>query len=174
MNPLRIYDYLVTMRQRVLDAVRPLTPAQLQREFPFGLRTIGSTLTHVMISEWYYVERLAGREVVPYAQWPIKYETPPAFEVIEATWTPQARNVRASIAAERDWERPVTWISFPDQHGRRARITASAGDMMAQLVLHEVHHRAQVMAMLRMSGDGVKPLEDVDYNEIMYERRMID
>src|SRR6185369_13797854 len=71
------------------------------------------------ISEWYYIERLEGRVVPPYEQWPIKYENPPAFDVVEATWREQMKNVRVSVAAQRDWNRKITYLSFPDDNGRR-------------------------------------------------------
>lgn len=178
MDPLKIYDYLTKARQRVLDALRPLTPQQYQHQFTFGLKTISATLTHIMISEWYYIERLEGRTVPPYEQWPIQYEKPPAFDVIDSTWREQAKNVRAAVAAERDWARRITWLSFPDDSrgGKRFHITATAGDFFTQLALHEVHHRAQVMAMLRTlpgAGAGGTPVQDIDYNDLMFERREI-
>ena len=171
MDPLRIYDYLAKARERVLDAVRPLTPQQCHHRFGFGLNTIASTVTHIMVSEWYYIERLAGRPVPPYEQWPIKYEDPPAFGVVEKAWREQAKNTRASIAGERDWTRKVTWLSFPDARGKRFHVSATAGDLFTQLALHEVHHRAQIMAMFREFGGAVPPLADLDYNALMFERR---
>lgn len=173
MNPIKVYDYLMLARQRVLDAVRSLTPQQYQQPFPFGLKTISSTLTHIMISEWYYIERLEERTVPPYEQWPIKYNEPPAFEVIDKTWSEQARRVRAAIAAERDWNRSITYLSFPDERGRRYQITATAGDFFTQLALHEVHHRAQIMSMLRELGDAATPVQDIDYNDLMYSKREV-
>lgn len=173
MNPLRIYDYLIRTRGMVLDAVRPLSPEQYTRVFPIGLSTIASTLTHLMISEWYYIERLQSRIVPPYAQWPIHYETPPAFEIVETTWRTQMNNVREVIAAERDWSRPVSFDSFPNAEGKRFHVAMTPGDLLAQLSLHEVHHRAQLMAMLRLMGDGVKPLSDIDYGTLMFERTPI-
>ncbi len=171
MDPLRIYDYLIMSRERIMDAVRPLTPEQYHRAFTFGLKSISSTLAHIMISEWYYIERLAGRPVPPYEQWPIQYERPPGFDVIERTWPDQAKNVRAAIAAVRDWRRNITYLGFPDDHGKRFHVTATAGDFLTQLALHEVHHRAQLMAMLRELGGAVKPVQDIDYNDLMFERR---
>ncbi len=173
MDPLRIYDYLIKSRERVLDALRRLTREQYESRFAFGLNTIASTLTHIMISEWYYIERLEGRPVPAYAQWPIQYEKPPAFDVVERTWREQMKSIRAAIAAQRDWNRKITYVSFPDDDGKRFHITASAGDILTQLALHEVHHRAQIMAMLREMGDA-RPgplLEDLDYNTLMYDRR---
>lgn len=175
MNPLKIYDYLITTRGHVLAAVRPLTPEQYCRQFDFGLKSIGATLTHIMISEWYYSERFEGRIVPPYDQWPIQYERPPAFDVIEATWRGQMERIRAVVAAERDWERAITWDSFPDEAGQRFHIGATAGDMFTQLALHEVHHRAQVMVMLRKLRGGASgaALADLDYNALVFERRPI-
>lgn len=173
MDPRKTYDYLTQARARVLGSVRPLSPEQYRRRFPFGLGTIASTLAHIMISEWYYVERLTGRTVPPYAQWPIKYEAPPDFAVVDATWSRQAAHVRAALAEERDWNRTVAYESFPNSQGRRFTISATAGDFFMQLALHEVHHRAQIMAMLRQLGEGVTPVEDVDYNDLMFTREEI-
>ncbi len=173
MDPLKIYDYFIKTRERVLDAVRPLSPEQYQRQFTIGLKTIAATLTHIMVSEWYYIQRLEGRTVPPYEQWPIKYEDPPAFDVVERTWREQTKRIRAAVAAERDWKRTITWLSFPDdtRGSKRFHITCTAGDLFTQLALHEAHHRAQSMAMLRELG---KPLEDLDYNALMFERREAD
>ena len=52
MDPVRTYEYLARARERVFNALRPLTPQQYGHEFAFGLKTIGSTITHIMISEW--------------------------------------------------------------------------------------------------------------------------
>jgi len=172
MNPLRTYDYLALVRTRLFDSVRPLSNEQYRREFPFGLKTIGSTMAHLMISEWFYIERMQGRTVPPYDQWPIQYETPPAFDVIQSTWTSQTSRVREAIAGERDWNRTIRYVTFPDDKGRRFEITTSPSDIITQLSLHEMHHRAQVMAMLRMTP-GATPVEDVDFNDLMYQRREI-
>jgi uncharacterized damage-inducible protein DinB len=168
MDALRIYDYLLKSRGMLVDAVRPVTPEQYLRAFPFGLKTIGSTLTHIMISEWYYIERIAGRTVPPYEEWPIREEAPPAFDALEPIWREQGSRVRGVVAGEQDWARRITWLSFPDERGRRSNITASAGDFFTQLALHEVHHRSQVMVMLRELGS---PLEDVDFNAMMFDRQ---
>jgi len=168
--PLRIYDYLIATRQRVFDAVRDVPADQQQRSFGFGLPGgMLATLAHLMISEWYYIERLQGRRVPPYEQWPVQYQNPPALEVIERAWREQAQRVRATIAAEQRWDRTITWLGFPDdtRGNRRFHITCSAGDLFTQLALHEMHHRAQVMAMLRELG---RPLADLDYNALMFQR----
>ncbi len=71
MEPLKIYDYLTLTRQRTFERVRQLSAEQYARHFPIGCGTLGRTLTHIMISEWYYVQRILGRDVPPDEQWPI-------------------------------------------------------------------------------------------------------
>jgi uncharacterized damage-inducible protein DinB len=43
----------------------------------------------------------------------------------------------------------------------------TAGGIATQIVVHEVHHRAQVMAMLRQFGI---PAQNLDYSVLKFER----
>ena len=172
MDPLKIYDYLTKARERIFDAVRALPPQQYAREFPIGLKTIGSTLTHCMIVEWAYMERIAGRDLPPYETWPIQDEKPPAFEVIEKTWREQAPQTRAALEAllrAGTWDRELQYTSR-SREGKKTLITVSPADVFTQMTLHEVHHRAQVMAMLRELGS---PVQDLDFGYFMYKRQEV-
>src|SRR5262245_52254820 len=138
MNPLRVYDYLVLARQRVLDAVLPLSAEQYAREFPIGVGSLSRTLTHIMISEWYYVQRMTEGNVPPYEQWPIRWEQPPPFATLEAAWDKQAGATRAALGAVSDWDADIEYRVVADD-GRPKIVAASAADLFTQLVLHEVH-----------------------------------
>jgi len=166
MEPLKIYDYLTLARQRIFAWVRPLSPEQYAREFPIGLGSLGRTLTHIMICEWAYVQRIQGHDLPPYETWPIQDEKPPPFLVLEAAWTDQARQTRAALAAVRDWTTPLEYRVT--RNDRTSMVTASPADLFTQLALHEVHHRAQAMNMLRHLGTTT---EDIDFNALMYKRR---
>lgn len=168
MNPLRIYDYLVLARGKVLDAVRPLSIEQYSRVFPIGPGTLAGTLTHIFISEWYYIERLECREVPPYVQWPIQDEKPPTFAVLEESWARQAPQTRAAVKRVRDWDRVIEYRAMTPEEPPTI-VTTTAGDLITQLVLHEVHHRAQALNMLRQLG--VEMRGDIDFNALMYQRR---
>lgn len=172
MNPVRTYTYLVLAREKILDWARPLSAEQHARQFPIGLGSLARTLTHIMICEWFYIRRMQGLEVPPYAEWPVQDETPPPFEVIEREWHAQEQRTRAAIeAVERagEWGKVVTYMAQRDD-GRRVEISATKGDIFTQLVLHEVHHRAQAMNILRQLGVH---LDDIDYNAMMYTRREV-
>ncbi len=166
MEPLKIYDYLTLTRQRILERVRPLSAEQYARDFPIGRGTLGRTLTHIMISEWYYVQRILGRDVPPDEQWPIQQEHPPPFAALEAAWIEQAENTRAALSEVRDWSADLEYRVTADDD-RPEIVTASAADIFTQLVLHEVHHRAQVMNMLRHLGVAA---EDLDFNTFFKRR----
>jgi len=166
-DPLRIYTYLEKVRARVLASVRGLTPEQYAQPFAIGPGSLARTLTHVVISEWYYVERMQGHEVPPYAEWPVKDENPPPFAELERLWGEQAGLTRRALETISDWNTALSYVVTNDE-GQRIRVTASPADQFVQLFQHEVHHRAQVLNMLRQLG--VPSLGDVDYNWLMFER----
>ncbi len=136
MEPLKIYDYLTLARQRVFEWVRPLSADQYARQFPIGLGTLGRTLTHIMISEWYYVQRIGARDVPPYEQWPIQWESPPPFAALETAWIEQVGHTRTALSAVNDWSVDLKYQVTGDDD-RPEIVTASAGDIFTQLVLHE-------------------------------------
>lgn len=173
MNALKVYDFLVLSRDRVFDAARVLTPQQYLYRFPYALNSIGSTLAHMMISEWYYFERFRERGVPPYEQWKIQYENPPEFASVERMWREQQKDVRAAIAAEGDWNRRIEYDTFPDENNKRFHLAATSGDILTQLALHEMHHREQLLIMRRQLVPTAPLLPDLDYNDLMYERREI-
>lgn len=167
MEPLRTYDYLAQSRSRVLAWARPLGEAGYTQRFPIGLGTLGRTLTHIMTSEWYYVERIERREVPPYESWPIRDEEPPPLADLEAAWAAQAVRTRRALGAVKDWDAPIEYEVAVDD-GRRQVVMATAGGLFTQLALHEVHHQAQAMNMLRRLGVTI---EDIDFNTTMFARR---
>lgn len=171
MDPLRTYDYLTLVRRRMFDVIRPLNESAHSREFPIGPGTLGRTLTHIMISEWYYIARLERRDVPPYAAWPIRAEAPPVFEELEAEWSRQAAATRAALAAVRNWNE-VFEYRVTDDDGREVIVTATPADLFTQLALHEMHHRAQALNMLRQLGVVFEG--DLDFNAIMMKRRPAD
>ncbi len=167
MNPTKAYDYLTRARARIFDWVRPLSPEQYARPFSIGRGTLGRTLTHILSSEWYYVERMQGRAVPAYEGWPMREEMPPPFAVLEAAWAEQAGRTRAALGTVGERTEPIEY-EITNDAGQREIITCAPADIATQFILHEVHHRAQVMNILRQFGIAA---EDLDYNTLMYARR---
>jgi uncharacterized damage-inducible protein DinB len=166
MKPIEVHDYLARTRRLIFEAIRPLGAEAWSRAFPIGPGTIGRTLTHIMISEWYYVQRVTRRDVPPYEQWPIRDEDPPPPATLESAWNDQAAETRAALGAVRDWDAVIEY-QVTDDDGREMIVTTSAGGLFTQLAFHEMHHRAQVLNMLRQLGVTVG---EIDFNAF-FERR---
>ncbi|HEU4338750.1 MAG TPA: DinB family protein [Planctomycetota bacterium] len=165
--PDQAYDYLALARRRLFDQVRLLAGDEYTREFPFGHRSLRRTLTHIMVSEWYYVQRICGNDVPPYETWPLREENPPVFSDLEAAWTRLAAQTREALKGVGEWDQGLEYVVTDDAQCRKI-VSTTAGELFMQLLCHEVHHRAQAMAMLSQLG---RPTGDLDFNALMFKRR---
>ena len=155
-GPLDHYRYLTTARRRVLDAVRGLTSEQYAQEFPFGLRSVRRTLLHMAGAEWFLIGQLRGGAE---GEYPFSAQRVADLTALESGWQAQEQRTIDHIQAERDWERRIEF-TVPTPGRRTFRVRASALQVFTQFSYHEVHHRSQVMAMLRHHG---APVETVDF-----------
>jgi len=166
-NFAHFFDYLLKARGRLLDWVRAQPAAVYTRTYPMGMGSIRATLVHTAGAEWAYVERLTGKDV-SIGDSPFTVERQPEFEPFAAAWERRAPLTRQALAALGDPARP---IEFTSRMGPKAmRVRTTAGGIAGQLLFHEVHHRAQVMAMLRQAGVAA---ENLDYSVLLFERTPI-
>jgi uncharacterized damage-inducible protein DinB len=78
---------------------------------------------------------------------------------LETAWRNQEPRTIELIQAEERWDRPVEiTVIIPSRQAFQVRTTAIR--VFTQFCYHEVHHRAQVMAMLRHLG---APTETLDF-----------
>lgn len=165
-SPVAIYEYLVKARGRLLDWVRPLSMEQYTKAFPFGKKTIRDTLVEIPLAEWLYGMRLIGETIPPREQQPFVKYYQTELAPLEDAWRELADRTRRLLQEERDWARSVEYIIRPPNRPA-AQIRATAGGIATQMICHEVHHRAQVMAMLRQFGIAA---ENLDYSALMVTR----
>ncbi len=158
------FDYLVTARGRLLEWVREQPPAVYVQTFPVGRGSIRATLVHTAGAEWGYTQRLTGKDYGP-GDNPFTVERFPEFEAFASAWETQRPVTRQALVNLGEPARPIEVVSRVFTPPMRIRTTA--GGIAGQLLFHEVHHRAQVMAMLRQVG--VKA-ENLDYSVLMFER----
>lgn len=168
MEPIRTYDYLTLARARLFDWVRPLGDDQYRAEHPIGLGSLARTLHHMFAAEWLYMERIRGcmdsiGAVPPEHDPDVSTEDALGFARLEPAWVAQSAETRRGLDAVTDWATPRVYTTTWD--GRPYAYRASAGDIFAQIALHEVHHRAQAMHMLRRLGVETG---DIDYNALMW------
>jgi uncharacterized damage-inducible protein DinB len=165
-NPAYLYEYLAKARAKLLDWVRPLTPEQYTKEFSFGRKTLRATLVEIPMSEWSYIRRireeptgLKAQEDHPFWKY---YKTD--FAPLETAWRELAEDTRRTLRRITDWSKPIEYSPLNDP---KLRIRTITGGIAGQLLFHEIHHRAQAMAMLRLLG---VPAENLDYSILMVER----
>lgn len=165
LNPSHLYDYLAKAREKLLDWVRPLPLDQYTREFPFGLKTLRDTVVEIPMAEWTYVQRLRGEDVPLWEERPFFRFYKTDFAPLEQAWREQADETRRTLGEISNWARPVEYVArFSEEPSKRVRTTT--GGIAAQLLFHEIHHRAQAMAMLRQLGISA---QDLDYSAFMYQ-----
>lgn len=155
MGPLDQYRYLTDARHRLFDGVRHLAPEQYGQTFPFGLGSVRRTVHHMAGAEWYLIGQLAGGASGDY---PFASQRCPDFISLERAWREQEPRTVETLTAERAWDRSLEFtISVP---GKQVyRVKASPIEVFTQVCFHEVHHRSQVMAMLRQMGVPVETLD---------------
>jgi uncharacterized damage-inducible protein DinB len=161
-----LFDYLTTARQRVLDWVRPLTGEQYARQFPYGLKTIHATLVHVAGAEWNYGNRLRGRQVA-FSDNPFSVERIKTFPELETGWNGLSADTRALLGEITDWDAPLEYRWAPP-NVPAVRYRTTRHGVATQLFFHEVHHRSQVMSMLRQLGVAA---QNLDYSVLTFDRQ---
>jgi uncharacterized damage-inducible protein DinB len=156
MGPLDHYNYLTSARRRLLDRVRELTPEQYTQEFPFGLKSVRRTLLHMASAEWFILGQVRGE--LDISENPFGRERVPDFAALEKAWRELGGRTIDILQRERDWDRPIDFNTVIPTR-QRFRVKASPIIIFTQFAYHEVHHRAQVMAMLRQLGVPVETLD---------------
>jgi uncharacterized damage-inducible protein DinB len=161
MNFVRVYDILNAARQRLFGWVRPLSQEEYTQQFPFGLHTLRATLIEIARVEHFYGKRLREEPVPTWDDYPISETRQPAFGDLERVWTALAGETQATLAGITDWNHTVT--RRIDQADKIIVSTATKADLATQLLFHEVHHRAQAMAMLRQLGIEAQNLDYMQF-----------
>lgn len=170
MDPLRTYEYLAAARARLFDWIRTLPDEHYRREFPFGMKRLSATLPHMMLAEWAYARRIERGTRADWAAAPMPRDAEPPFAELEQAWRIQSTVTRKSISDCRAGLTPSGGWDAPHEtrtpfEGKVMVVRAAAADIFMQLFCHEIHHRAQAMAMLRMMG---VPAQDLDYSLLNY------
>jgi uncharacterized damage-inducible protein DinB len=164
MHPLEHYDILLRARHKLLDWVRELTEGQYRQEFPFGLNSVRATLVHLAGSEWLHGKAARGEDITS-GERPFTEARYPDYLPLEGAWKGLEAGTRAWLESETNWARSLVTIARRGDDGL-IRVGFTPEALAFQLFYHEVHHRAQVMAMLRQLGIAA---EGLDFNRYAFE-----
>ena len=162
MHPIDHYNILLRARRKLLGWVGEVSAEQYAREFPFGLKSVRATLIHLANAEWLHAKLVRGEEVMDR---PFSADSHPDFASLPGAWQALEPDTRRWLESETDWQRRIeTTVRRSD--GTVVRIAATPETLAFQFFYHEVHHRSQVMAMLRQMGIAA---EGLDFNRYAFE-----
>ena len=136
--------------RRLLRACRPLSETEIWAPRTSFFPSIGATLNHILIVDWFYVDALTsgGRGRSVYA-----LETP--YRAIEDLACAQMKSDGALTSFCASLEDGDLSRSIVLDRGPRGQLLDTIGAVLPHLFTHQIHHRGQVHAML--SGTPIKP-----------------
>ena len=140
-----LVDYHYWARDRMLDAIEPLTPEQFTRDLGSSFKSIRDTVVHTYSAEWVWHQRWTGTS--PTAQIPFdRFADVPS---LRAAWNELESEVRAYLAGcgDAELEREVDYRNLAGVAGR-----SFFWQMLQQVVNHASYHRGQVTTMVRQLG----------------------
>lgn len=140
----------------LLERCRDLTPAQYTRKFPMGPGTVHDAMLHVVAAMGRWADRIGDR--------PLR----PSLEDEGRTWTPDEISAKldefaadlAAVAEQVTRENRVNEMMEVRIRGYEKPFHFTRGTAIMHVTTHGVHHRAQVLNMLRHLG--LEDLPDVD------------
>jgi len=148
-----LLDYHYWARDRLLEALEPLTPEQFTRDMGNSFRSIRDTAAHIYAAEWAWHSRWLGQS--PTALLP--YDMFPDVATLRRTWIDHEARMRAFLS-NRDESGINEVIEYTLISGHTG---ASVLWQMAQHVVnHATYHRGQIVTMLRQLGAAPpKPMD---------------
>lgn len=152
-----LFDYHYWARDRLLEAVEPLTPEQFTRGMGGSFGSIRDTLAHIYSAEWAWHSRWVGRS--PTALLP--FDMFPDLATIRSAWVDHEGKMRAFLAGlgEDGINRVYDYTLISGHTG------ANVFWQMAQhIVNHASYHRGQVVTMMRQLGAAPpKPMDMIAF-----------
>ncbi|MBI1826835.1 MAG: DinB family protein [Planctomycetes bacterium] len=137
----------------LLDAAKPLNATQLDTIFDIGMGTIRKSFNHIISGENVWLQRCKGHAET---KWPPANEPITVAELrMRANQTIEDRTAFFRGLKDTDLDKRIT---YRDSLG--GLFTATLREMLIQLLIHSIHHRAQAVNILRRLG---LPAPEVDF-----------
>jgi uncharacterized damage-inducible protein DinB len=150
-------DYHYWARDRLLDALEPLTPDQLNRDLGSSFKSIRETIIHTYAAEWAWHSRWRGHS--PTALLPA--DQFPDLAAVRRAWSQHEGDMRAFLdgSGEEGVSRVIEYKLLSGEAG-----ASPLWQMLQHVVNHASYHRGQVTTMLRQLGaTPAKPMDMIAY-----------
>jgi uncharacterized damage-inducible protein DinB len=146
LNDLRtLLDYHYWARDRLLEALEPLSPEQYSRDLGNSFKSIRDTVVHIYAAEWVWYQRWQGESPTGL----LTSDHFPDLSAVRRAWAEQEPKTRAflELLGEDGIGRRFDYRLFSGQEG-----TSAFSEMLPHVVNHASYHRGQVTTMLRQMG----------------------
>ncbi len=140
-----LYDYSNWANRQMFRALEPLTEEQFTQSVGEGFGCIRDTLVHVVSAEWGWLQRCGGRERGN----ALKNEDFPTLISVIQIADKVATYVQEFLSQLQDTDLEKT-VEFSNPKGEKR--TMRIGEMLHHAANHGVHHRGQVVLILRLLG----------------------
>jgi len=150
-------DYHYWARDRLLDALEPLTSEQFNRDTGSSFKSIRETMVHIYAAEWAWYSRWQGNSptaLLPSDQFPDPASLRRAWSELEAKMREFLEGLgEDGIARALDYK-------LLSGHGG----SSPFWQMLQHVVNHASYHRGQVTTMLRQIGaQPAKPMDMIAF-----------
>lgn len=146
----RLLGHDVWTTRQLLLLCQPLTDAELDREFDIAHRTVRTTFEHIIRNVEVWSDLMSGR--------PIRAKQGQSVSTLTARLDRAAHDLAAvskAVAARDGWDE--RWLDTLDSPPTEK----TYGGSIAHVMTHSMHHRAQLLYMLRLLGVAELPEGDV-------------
>ena len=150
-------DYHYWARDRLLDALEPLTSEQFNRDTGSSFTSIRETIVHIYAAEWAWYSRWQGHS--PTALLPA--DQFPDLAAVRAAWSQHEGKMRAFLdqLGDEGVSKVFEYRLLSGQAG-----ASPLSEMLQHVVNHASYHRGQVTTMLRQLGAApAKPMDMIAY-----------
>jgi uncharacterized damage-inducible protein DinB len=146
-------EYHYWARDRMFEALEPLTAEQVNRDMGNSFKSIRDTVIHLYAAEWAWYSRWHGTspdKLLP-------SDLFPDLAAVRLAWTEHEAKMRAYLEelGEAHVDKVFEFRLFSGQAG-----AAPFWQMLQHLVNHASYHRGQVTTMLRQLG--AQPAKSLD------------
>jgi len=148
-----LIDYHYWARDRLIEAIEPLTSEQYVKDLGSSFPSIRETVTHIYAAEWAWYKRWHGESITAL----LPADRFADLAALRDGWVEHEKKMRAFVdgLTEADVSRVIQFTLLSGQAG-----ASPIGQMVQHVVNHASYHRGQVTTILRQLG--AKPGKSMD------------
>lgn len=149
-----LYQYSEWANERLLEAIKALTPEQIARDFGGSHRSIRDTLAHIAVAEYLWLERWKGESPTELPDWHSTADIERLAE--ELRKIARERNARLDRVSADDLQQQFRAKNLK----RDMTFELPLGMMLLHVANHSTYHRGQLSSLIRQAG-GKPPATDI-------------